>query len=191
MNNIVKCVNSMYFEVSKCSYSSINRYVYNFMMSRLLDIHITPVRLTVNCIFEDLRVVWLYAWTFIKNLIWDRWFKKTFFLLIKYLSRYWELTVSFLNMIVLQCLQTWQHTVKLSSGISIFHTTPIVCFVGFYRLTELRWCLKDINNWINCNFLLLNPGTTEVIMTLHRHPAPLRNPEVIFDQDFSCSSHIK
>ena len=76
-------------------------------------------------------------------------------------------------------------------------------------LTKLQACLKDIKNWMACNFLLLNTDKTEVIVlgpknsrnTFSNDIATLdgitlassttvRNLGVIFDQDLSFSSHI-
>ncbi|TWW62918.1 Fibroblast growth factor 17 [Takifugu flavidus] len=77
------------------------------------------------------------------------------------------------------------------------------------KLEKLQTCLKDINSWMSSNFLLLNPGKTEVMVF---GPEPLRdrldhmitldgisltsslsvrNLEVTFDQNLSFNSHIK
>uniref|UniRef100_A0A674MGZ1 Reverse transcriptase domain-containing protein n=1 Tax=Takifugu rubripes TaxID=31033 RepID=A0A674MGZ1_TAKRU len=77
------------------------------------------------------------------------------------------------------------------------------------KLVKLQTCLKDIKSWMSSNFLLLNPGKTEVMVF---GPEPLwdrldhmitldgisltsslsvRNLGVTFDQNLSFNSHIK
>uniref|UniRef100_A0A674PNC8 Reverse transcriptase domain-containing protein n=1 Tax=Takifugu rubripes TaxID=31033 RepID=A0A674PNC8_TAKRU len=77
------------------------------------------------------------------------------------------------------------------------------------KLVTLQTCLKDIKSWMSSNFLLLNPGKTEVMVF---GPEPLwdrldhmitldgisltsslsvRNLGVTFDQNLSFNSHIK
>ena len=78
------------------------------------------------------------------------------------------------------------------------------------HLTKLQACLKDIKSWMTCNFLLLNPDKTEVILLGSKHlrntlsndtttldgitltsSTTVRNLGVIFDEDMSFNSHIK
>uniref|UniRef100_A0A674PHN9 Reverse transcriptase domain-containing protein n=1 Tax=Takifugu rubripes TaxID=31033 RepID=A0A674PHN9_TAKRU len=77
------------------------------------------------------------------------------------------------------------------------------------KLVKLQTCLKDIKSWMSSNFLLLNPGKTEVMVfgpeplrdrldhmiTLHgislTSSLSVRNLGVTFDQNLSFNSHIK
>ncbi|RCU38734.1 hypothetical protein DVA76_17340, partial [Acinetobacter baumannii] len=78
------------------------------------------------------------------------------------------------------------------------------------KLAKLQACIKDIKNWMTCNFLLLNSDKTEVIVLGPKHlrdalcidivtldgialasSTTVRNLGVTFDQDMSFNAHIK
>ena len=78
------------------------------------------------------------------------------------------------------------------------------------KLAKLQACIKDIKDWMTCNFLLLNSDKTEVIVLGPKHlrdalcidivtldgialasSTAVRSLGVIFDQDMSFNTHIK